>query len=269
MKCLNIIVFYDNFDEIVLYINEIVNMKSNNIDVVVVVNKDSKNQVKQVREVFEEDFRNRIRIIDFGENVGYLNALLYTIKKIEYKTYRYIILSNTDIHYNCNDFFDLLLKTEYNSRIGCIAPSVYASKAKSYSNPHYVTRIKKEKLIRLNHIFAHPILARFYLCLVKLKSSVKKKDEQDSRFVYSPHGCYMIFTNDFINDIYGCQYGVKLYSEESYIGEMLIKYGKKCFYDANLKVTHQESAVTGKLNYKNRFFEWRRSIDYILNTFYH
>ena len=42
----------------------------------------------------------------------------------------------------------------------------------------------------------------------------------------------------------------------------------KCFYDDSIAVIHQESSVTGKINYKNRFAAWRESLEYILKEFY-
>ena len=68
--------------------------------------------------------------------------------------------------------------------------------------------------------------------------------------------------------IVGYEYGVKMYSEESAIGELLIRNGMKCFYDASIGVIHQESTVTGNIDYKKRFNAWRDSLQYILSEFY-
>ena len=78
----------------------------------------------------------------------------------------------------------------------------------------------------------------------------------------------MIFTKPFIQKICGNEYGVLLYSEESYIGEMLRKHNMKCFYDDSIEVVHLGSLVTGKVDYKKRFLLWKESIDYLLATFY-
>ena len=254
MKCLNIIVYYDNFDEVITYLREILNMRIDDVDIMLVKNKDSNNHIEKIYEILGTSSKSKIQIVDFGGNVGYLNALLYSIKTFEHEKYKYIILSNTDIHYESKDFFRILLKNDYSSEIGCIAPSIYDFNTKSYSNPHYISRIKKEKLLRLKYIFSHPLLARIYLHLSGLKSAGSKKSEQPSRYVYSPHGCYMIFTNAFIKDICGYRYEANIYSEESCVGELLIRSGKKCYYDPSLKAIHYGNSVTGKINYKKRFY---------------
>ena len=74
--------------------------------------------------------------------------------------------------------------------------------------------------------------------------------------------------NVFIKKICGYEYGVKMYSEESAIGELLIKNNMKCYYEDSLSVIHQESTVTGKINYKKRFNSWRESLEYIIKEFY-
>lgn len=268
MKILNVIVFYNNKDEVEQYLEEVNNISDNNIDVAIIINSDCEKNIEKLKIRVLEKYNFNISFFDYDENVGYLNALFRTITQISLDKYIYIILSNTDIRYKSKDFFKVLLRKRYDNIIGCIAPNVYATQSNSYSNPHYISRIPKRKLLWLKQIFTFPIIAKIYLMLAELKAHIIKHNELKSQFVYSPHGCYMIFTNDFIKKICGYEYGVKLYSEESCIGELLMKNMKRCYYDDELKIEHYESTVTGKMNQKNRFHEWKKSIEYILDTFY-
>ena len=268
MKCLNIIVFYDNKIEVANYITEVYQIAQGKVDIIMVVNSDKQYQVPELMRELHESGITCFEIQNYGENIGYLNAMLKTLKYIDMKLYRYIILSNTDIHYNSKNFFEKLLNKEYPIDVGCIAPSVYATKSNSYSNPHYVERISRKKLERLEMIFAHPFCAKIYLELASIKAGRKKKEKEHSNYVYSPHGCYMIFSREFVNKVLGYEYGVKLYSEESCVGELLLRNNMKCFYDESIEVIHQESSVTGKIDYKKRFSAWKDSIDYILTQFY-
>ena len=264
MKCLNVIVLYNNYKEVLNYINETISMFPSQVDIALVVNSDEYGHLKQM----PDNVREKIQIFDYGKNVGYLNALLYVIKDIDIEEYKYIILSNTDIEYQTDDFFSILLNKEFNEEIGCIAPSVYAIATGSYSNPHYLHRTPKRKFEFLRRIFSHPLLARGYLRLSEIKRKKKTGKRQDSCYVYSPHGCYMIFTKDFIKAISDYVYGTLLYSEEACIGELLLRYRKKCYYYSEIEVRHTCSTVTGGVNYKKRFKLWADSIDYILNEFY-
>lgn len=268
MKCLNVIVFYDNQEEVQNYIQEVAEIGKEIVDICIVVNSDKNDCVPQMIENLNKKNIHNYKVVNYGENIGYLNPLLKTIQKIEISEYQYYILSNTDIHYLTKDFFRKLISKKYESDIACIAPSVFNTASSSYGNPHYLERTSKQKFQRLARIFAYPGIAKWYLRLAAIRASGTKKEELPSCYVYSPHGCYMIFTQDFITKIAGYEYGVKMYSEEACIGELVRKYGKKCFYDCEIKVEHQESTVTGKMDYKKRFLEWKKSIEYILETFY-
>ena len=117
-------------------------------------------------------------------------------------------------------------------------------------------------------IYRHPTFGRCYLKLGGIKSRMSKKEKRPSCYVYCPHGCYMIFTREFIKNILGYEYGAILYSEEGAIGELLIKYGFKCFYDETLSVVHFGESVTGKIHSKERFSAWSKSLEYVLEEFY-
>lgn len=244
------------------YISEVTQISDGTVDVAVVINKNTH------KDNLEDLCTACGKLVDYGENVGYLNSMLRYIRENDVSQYDYIILSNTDIHYEMKSFFSRLAENRYNPDIGCIAPSVFSTMTQSYQNPHYVERIPKEKFKRLARIFSHPSLGLLYLRLSEWKAKGETSEKKSSCYVYSPNGSYMIFTKEFIARIKGYEYGVKLYSEESCIGELLCKNGLRCFYDESIEVIHEESTVTGKINYRERFAAWRESIEYILHEFY-
>ncbi len=268
MKCLNAIAFYESKEEVKAYIEEVAAIGKELVDIVLIVNSDKNAQVPLLVQELHAEGITGVHVLEYGDNVGYLNALLKPIQSMDLNEYDFYILSNTDIHYDSTDFFQRLLTANYSPDIGCVAPCVYATISNSYSNPHYLERVPREKLERLIKIFRHPWLAQMYLWLAGLKAGKTKAGKRPSCYVYSPHGCYMIFTKEFIRRICGYEYGVRLYSEESAVGELLKREGMRCYYDETLLVIHQESSVTGKLNQKKRFSAWRESLEYILNTFY-
>ncbi len=268
MKCLNVIVFYNNRNEVFDYIKETMSNSNGYVDFALVVNSDiSSEHEAMIRDLINIGINN-VRVFDFGKNVGYLNSLLEVILLVDINDYDYFVLSNTDIRYQTESFYKDLSEKQYDKRIGCIAPSVYATKSGSYSNPHYLNRVSFNKLKRLRFIYKHPNIGRFYSLLAFLKANKVKGEKKDSCYVYSPHGCFMIFTKSFISEVIGYKYGVKLYSEESCVGELLILYEYKCYYDCSLEVIHQESTVTGKIDYKMKYKLWYESIAYIIDTFY-
>ena len=251
-----------------LRITEVASIAQGMVDIILVVNGDINRQVESMTAELREKGINCFKVINYGGNIGYLNTMLKTIKQVNIDVYDYVILSNTDIYYDTKGFFQKLAKKRYPEDVGCIAPCVFSTKNNSYANPHYLKRIPKKKLERLAHIFKYPLLGILYLKLAGFKAEKTKTEKMPSRFVYSPHGCYMIFTKKFIKKILGYEYGVNMYSEESAIGELLQKNKMRCFYDNSISVIHQESSVTGRLNYKQRFAAWRESLEYIIKEFY-
>lgn len=243
-KCLNILVLYDNGDEVCQYIENVLRNGKKNVDFLLVVNKDK----QHARHLIENRYRkNIIKIIDYGENVGYLNSLLLTLPNIDIDSYKYIILSNTDIAYKTEDFFGKLLSKIYDVNIGCIVPDVFSPLTKCHSNPHYKYRLTPQKIRRNIFIFSHPILARCYFKLSEYRSIRIKKKKENSSVVYAPHGCYMIFTKQFAKFLKGKKYSGCLYTEEGCIAEYLLQDKKVCFYDSSLEVVHYEHGTTGKL----------------------
>lgn len=267
-KCLNVVVYYNNEAEVEAYIKNVNNIGEGLVDICVVINSDKKGFANKLITRLKNELSIKIYWINYGKNVGYLNALLITIKNYCFIEYKYYILSNTDICYVTKEFFKILLFSSYKKNIGCIAPSIYSSKTKSFSNPHYMERIPYKKMKRNIFIFSHPFIAKTYLKVAEIKSKILHEIEKESDYVYSPHGCYMIFTQKFISEIKGYEYGVKLYSEESCVGELLRKCNMSCYYDSSIKVLHDESKVTGTISNRKRFSLWTQSLRYIVEKFY-
>lgn len=268
MKILNAIVYYNNYDEVRQYIEAVHRISRKTVDIVVVINSDTDHRVEALGKYLEQLHIDEVSIVDYHKNVGYLNALLKPVQSMDLEDYQYYILSNTDIHYPSQDFFSTLAQNRYTVETGCIAPDVYNPGSNLHSNPHYTQRVPKGKIEHLIRLFRFPLVGRMYLFASKFKNRKIKNSKMESCYVYSPHGCYMILTREFMKRIRNYEYGATLYSEESAIGELLIRNHMRCYYDASISVIHDASTVTGKINYRKRFTAWRQSLEYILNEFY-
>lgn len=262
-KILNIVVFYDNYRELAKYIQQIDLCARNLTDLIVVINKDTHRQALALKKL-----SSTVTLVDYGENVGYLNSFLLTIRKHNLKDYKFVILSNTDILYSDSSFFTKLSKKKYDDNVGCVAPCVISSFNKVYLNPHYRKRIPLKIINRNIRIFSHPILAILFFKLAAIKSQFQKSKKSTSCYVYSPHGCYMIFTRDFVKQIVGITYGVKMYSEESFIGEILRQKRMLCLYDQDLELEHIENTVTSTLKIRYKCDLIKTSLEFIRDNFY-
>ena len=109
-----------------------------------------------------------------------------------------------------------------------------------------------------------------YWQLHYIKKFFKKKKEihtASSGYVYAAHGCCFILKKDCIDALLAENNQIFMYDEEIFVAEVLLKHNKKCYYEQNLNVIHDESQVTGKINHKVKQKWFKQSINY-LKKFY-
>lgn len=268
-KVLVLVMNYGTADEIISYANAIsCQSVQNKICLMIVDNKYDAN----------ENLCERLTSIDLDiiyynpeKNLGYLNGALFGIdyfKKLRGFVPDWLVVSNTDIEYDNNNFYENFLKRSYSEDTWCVAPSVLGANGR-YCNPHYKERIPVSKVNRLIMIFKHSLLAKIYYKLASIKSDKNAVAvKQESQNVYSSHGCFFILKKNFYEALNGEKYGVLLYSEESFIAEFILENKKLSYYDSTIEVIHNENLVTGKINYKKRGKFISESMKYIKERFY-
>ncbi|MGK0720331.1 hypothetical protein SUB233_01604 [Streptococcus uberis] len=271
-KIINLVNCYNNEKEVINYAKHINKLVNSNY-LILAININSLNSLDEVSftDSVKKEFKNSI-VINSQQNFGYLNGMLNAYqsieKNIDISELKYIIMSNTDIIFENNNFLFDLLNCEYNERIGCIAPSVFMPDRKTYENPQQLLRYSLSDINRRIWIFSHPMISFLYFKLSDIKSKVIKRKKKKSCEVYSAHGCFFILSKDFFNKIKDKKYGSLMYSEEAYIAEMIKKYNYTAFYDSNLEVMHLESTVTSLLDNKSKSKMYVDSLNYIKSTFY-
>lgn len=268
-KISNIIIFYDNFEDVIGYLNELSNQSiSKNIYITIVMNKYSQDDKYKLEKKIS-DYNSNIEILYPADNLGYLNGLLYGYKnsKFDLKKMKWIIFSNTDISFNNNFLFSEFLNKRYDDDIFCIAPSVYNPISKSYSNPQYTVRHTKKSINRRIRIFKHPKIASLYLKLARYKDMTINKQKKESCFVYSAHGCFFFLNNKFLNSL-DKDYMSLLYSEEAFIAEEIRLRNGRIYYEDSIEIYHNESQVTGKMKIKDRANHIAKSLERIRDEYF-
>ena len=81
MKCLNVIIYYNNPKEVKEYIENCYSYGKDKVDVFVVINKDKNNEAIKMLTSLQKKYKT-LKFINYKENVGYLNSLLNVIKDI-------------------------------------------------------------------------------------------------------------------------------------------------------------------------------------------
>lgn len=271
MKILNTIICYNNANEVVTYIKSMMEIEREHLVFAITINAGSQNDRDILEEYSLQENCSKINIYDPGENLGYLNGMLYGYNKYinENDPPDLVIMSNTDIQITDKDFFSKIEKSQYSKEIGCIGPSVYVPFRKTYENPVNISRTPKSKINRLIAIMSIPLVRGAYVRLSDVKGRITKRHKAEySGYVYEVHGCYFILTNIFLKKINEKPYGALLYSEEAYIAENIIKYGFRTYYDANIEVEHLEHSVTGGLKSERIAKHIKETMQLIRSTFY-
>lgn len=271
-KIMHIVILYSNEEEVLTHIRDLKNQSViNEVQIIIVVNKKNKEIYKNfLKEINKLD--SSIKIYNPDKNLGYLNGCIYGFetytKENPNQNFKWYTISNTDIEFRSNNFYKKLLKKSYEDDIWCIAPSVFNSKNLSYDNPHYKNRISKQKINRIMYIYKFPTLARIYEQLSKIKGTKLRGKKEKSQYVYSAHGCCFILKKEIMEILSNKKYKALMYSEESYIAELIRNKNKKIYYESEIEVKHDESTVTNKLGIIKKAKYISESLKLIKDEFY-
>ena len=270
-KLLNIVIDYENETEVINYATQLSKLKNKEfLCIVVVINK---SQLESFDEFINslENLNIDFKVYFPSKNLGYLNGAIFGYEcyiKETGSTPSWILISNTDISYIDDSFFENFSHNKYEDDIWVVGPSVYSPMTKSYSNPQYKERYSHQLLDRNIFIFSHPILAYLFVQGSKIKSRYFKRNKKSSCYVFSVHGCFFFIKNELANYLVNNPYKAILYSEEAYISNIVYKIGKKSFYDSSLEIIHHENTVTKLIGIKQRSKYIVDSLNVIKDEFY-
>ena len=262
------IIYYQNYYEVLEYIN-MINLQSSAkmIDIVITVNKGDDDLIKLYEKI--ED-NNNIFIVDRKINLGYLNGALEGYRDYQKtgRNIKWFVISNTDIVINDILFFEKIYYTNYGENIYVVGPSIFSLLNSTYQNPHNINRIKKNKIYILIIVFSNILTALFYTFIRDLKIKFTKKRKSSSMTSYSLHGSFFALKKDFANYLSKKNYEGFLYSEESYIAEIVKALDKKCYYDSSIEIIHKEHKTTKLLGLRKKANYIKNSLKFILSEFY-
>ena len=246
----NIIIYYENEDEIINYAKELTK-QNDSIKLVIVVNKIGKkgiNYINDLLTILEIEFE----IFNPGRNIGYLNGLIYGYKKTSFSSEWYI-LSNTDICIKDECFMKKCREeVEFkNDKVWLIGPSILAPKLEKYSNPYF--SVRPSKAFYQSRIWAmkFPILFNTLFNLKSKIRSVKMKKIQ-SGYVYAVHGSFMFLRKELLDILSINKEWELLYDEEQYIAEIVRKNNHNVYYCSGVEILHMEGTSTGKVSIRKK-----------------
>jgi GT2 family glycosyltransferase len=263
-----VLINYFKEDELVAFVqNELAQVLTNE-RVLIIVDNGSRSNL-----LIENLGRHpRIDILEPKKNLGYFGASRMAYEHLQVKQIAFdnFIISNFDLEFKSDDFFDHLERVSQESDAAVIGPSITSSLSGAALNPMYVEQLPIAKLNRLLFVTSFHPIHLFYQWLhhVKRKLSGSKAMEQSEAYVYAIHGSFMVLKKAFFVAGGNLNFKSFLYCEELFIAEQCKKLGLKTLFEPSLKVEHREHITTG--NYKDaRHMKFlHQSLRYIRDDYY-
>jgi len=273
LSIVNVLVNYYSDENLAEYVEKQLLEQDYIPDIVIVNNGSNKEKVLYS---LENRYSN-IVVLNPGENLGYWKGFDYALSflKKEKMVYDYYILSNFDIKIPDMSFFNHLL-TAFSLRspeVGVIAPRIIIEDLGVDLNPLATFDIKDIKLNIFRFCLKYERLYNLYLTLHNYKNNIKsvflkeKKGELRERYIYAPHGSFMIFTKTWIEKYISSNLSYKsfLYYEELFVAEISKYLNLKILYYPKLVVLHKRHLTTCNLENKLLRSYLLESLNFILD----
>lgn len=184
-------------------------------------------------------------IINAPMNPGYFGAADLVLKQVDIDSYKFVILSNSDLEILNQDFYRAMNEMKIAKDVGGLAPSIFSQATAAESNPLYRIRPSKVKMRMLAFVFKYYWSAWIYHFFALLKSGFIRRKHVffDEEIIYAPHGCFLILSKAYFHAGGTFEYPVKLYGEEVFLAERFIALKLKVIMVNSLKVSHREKGT--------------------------
>lgn len=196
-----------------------------------------------------------------GNNVGFYYAK-YNLKA------DYIVMMNNDTMLLDNRFCQEIEDEYRRSTFAVLGPMIITPHPPFDSNPQRETVMKKKEcFVFILKMLAYCVLNVFSLDVIYQKYFAKSRNKKRKNINVRKediqlHGCFWIFSRDYINRFDGINPKTFLYREEELLFLRLKRSGMKSVYQPSLRIFHKEDGATNTLFDKDkekRFFGyWQR-----------
>ena len=216
------------------------------------------------------------------DNLGYFGAAFKSldyVKKV-ISTFDYFCITNNDITFDTGSNWLDVLNEYSNEKVGCIAPSIFVKGTCIDQNPFHIARPNVTHYLKFHYLFKSFILTNFAFTfrhfllknrLIHRGNNVDDtiiKSKQEPKQIYAAQGAFFILSNNFLKSGYNINNLPFLYSEEISVAEHCQKKGLSIIYEPRLIVYHNEHQATGSSMSKFKFMELKKSVKFILESFY-
>lgn len=257
---------YNNEDEVIAFAKQIAKQSvCKNIQLIITCN--STKKYDYLKAAVDE-----VSIVSYiynpGKNLGYLQGCLYGVKKTNLPNHYWLMISNTDLTFTTNTYFEDILN-DVNSDDWCIGSNILLKETEKSQNPFFLERPSKRSMLIRKIAYSNFLLYQMYFKLSNIKAKiVKNEDKYSSQYVYAVHGSCFLLNSDIIPLLIKESQNIFMYGEELLVSELVREQGKKVFYNSYTKIIHNENQVTGKIANRKKQQWFKQSTDYIYRRFF-
>jgi GT2 family glycosyltransferase len=203
----------------------------------------------------------RIQVVSPGRNLGYFGALKEAVAAAPHEgEYAFRVLCNPDIEFVDPALFGRLAEMELEDSVAILAPSVISGISGTDQNPYLASRPSEGLLRRWRWMYSswgsyalYQLLSNTRLRLLGSASGDRGGRHKERAQIYAPHGAFIIFANQFIEQAHDLDRIPFLFAEELFLGEICHRSNRTVVYRPDLQVRHIEHATTTKIGTFNKF----------------
>lgn len=243
--------------------------------IVIVDNASPDDSGKRIEKAFAES--RDVTVILNKENLGFArgNNVGFFYAKQQWNP-KYIVLMNNDVYLLERELFGKLEQEYSDSRFAVLGPLIMTGDGRCNVNPIRVKPMEKEDVVKEIRLYRRKkIEYQYYLIGIKnffykiikgnKASTIKKnKDYIERKENVQLHGCFMAFSQEYIEKFDGLDDRTFLYREEAILYKHMLENHMKTVYLPDIMVFHKEDASTDQLVKTERekaLFEIKNHLD--------
>ena len=245
-----VVLHYKTYEETKETINSILCLpkEGRNVKIVVVDNASYNGSTEKLMEDFKD-----VEIVSFilnKENLGFSGGNNVGFRELKKQDYDFIILSNNDIEVKSPDFYKKVEEDYEKYSFAVLGPAI-----ENPDNGHTGCRTLPPDLKfakgRIFRLYLKFYLGGLYSAYERLRSknTPTVQCQNDEAFIcgwknVTLHGCFLIFSKDYIKKFKGLAHLTFMYAEEEILFIRLMKSGLISIYDPAIRIFHKEGAAT-------------------------
>lgn len=263
-KIVFLILHYYTIDDTIKCVTSIKErIDTNNYEIVIVDNGSPNGSGQELKKKYEKD--ENIHILINDKNLGFANGnnLGFEYAKKQLKA-DFIVMLNNDTILLRDNFIEVVSKEYEYSHFAVMGPKILLPEDRiCYYPENLISRQKLKKNIRKSFIYM--LLEYLYVGnIVRVIKKCIKMDLKDNKNYYNKedieektknrkedivlHGCFLIFSPEYISCFNGLDNRTFLYKEEQLLYIRIKKNGLKSVYNPELVIFHNESSATKSTN---------------------